>query len=98
MVYTMYELHPTPIGAAGWSTMAMTSSHHLNRLLVAATLLLVPVTITTAPNSASVPSRLWESSTGTYFNDSYLIGNGRLGAALPGTAQMEKIWINEDSF
>jgi alpha-L-fucosidase 2 len=50
------------------------------------------------PNSAQVPSRLWDSVAGTYYNDSFLIGNGRIGAAVPGTAAAEKIYVNEDSF
>lgn len=78
--------------------MSMPWLTYLNRVIVAAVLLLAPFALSAAPNSASVPSRLWEASAGTYFNDSYLIGNGCLGAALPGTAQLEKIWINEDSF
>ncbi|CZR61717.1 uncharacterized protein PAC_11614 [Phialocephala subalpina] len=50
------------------------------------------------PNSASYPSRLWASSAGTYFNDSYLIGNGRLGATVPGAVASDLIRVNEDSF
>ncbi|KAH7141820.1 Six-hairpin glycosidase-like protein [Dactylonectria macrodidyma] len=50
------------------------------------------------PDSAKVQNRLWESAAGSYYNDSFLIGNGRIGAALPGTPVSEKIHVNEDSF
>ncbi|KAK6362599.1 hypothetical protein TWF730_000056 [Orbilia blumenaviensis] len=49
------------------------------------------------PNSASHPLRIWTTSAGSYFNDSYLIGNGRIGAALPGGVASEVIRVNEDS-
>jgi alpha-L-fucosidase 2 len=52
----------------------------------------------TPPESASKPLRIWSQSTATYYNDSYLIGNGRLGVALPGSPQAEVIPLNEDSF
>jgi len=52
----------------------------------------------TPPNSASNPSRLWQTSAGTQWNDCFLIGNGRLGASIPGGAQNDSIWLNEDSF
>jgi alpha-L-fucosidase 2 len=50
------------------------------------------------PNSASNPFRLWQTSAGTQWNDCFLIGNGRLGASVPGGAQNDSIWLNEDSF
>ncbi|KAH8591348.1 Six-hairpin glycosidase-like protein [Bisporella sp. PMI_857] len=49
------------------------------------------------PNSASYSSRIWASAAGAYFNDSYLIGNGRLGATVPGAAASDVIRVNEDS-
>lgn len=49
------------------------------------------------PNSGSHPLRIWSSSAGTYFNDSYVIGSGRLGATIPGGAPSENIRVNEDS-
>jgi alpha-L-fucosidase 2 len=52
----------------------------------------------TAPNSKSIPSRLWQTSAGTQWNDCFLIGNGRLGGSILGGAQTETIWLNEDSF
>jgi alpha-L-fucosidase 2 len=52
----------------------------------------------TAPNSASQPSRLWQTSAGTQWNDCFLIGNGRLGGSVLGGAQNETVWLNEDSF
>lgn len=51
-----------------------------------------------APDSASHPYRIWQTSPGVNYNDSFLIGNGRMGAAVPGSAQSEAIPINEDSF
>jgi alpha-L-fucosidase 2 len=33
-----------------------------------------------------------------YYNDSFMIGNGRLGAAIAGTAATETIYTNEDGF
>ncbi|KAI1338138.1 Six-hairpin glycosidase-like protein [Xylariaceae sp. FL0016] len=50
------------------------------------------------PESASKPLRLWSSEPGVYYNDSYLIGNGRIGAAVGGSPQSEVISVNEDSF
>lgn len=50
------------------------------------------------PDSASVPTRLWESSPASDFGDSFMIGNGRLGAALAGTAASDTMHVNEDSF
>jgi len=50
------------------------------------------------PNSSAYTSRLWESTPGTNWNDSYLIGNGFLGAAISGGAASDTIAINEDSF
>jgi len=52
----------------------------------------------TPPNSASKPSRLWQSSPGAAWNDCFLIGNGRLGASIPGGAKNDSIWLNEDTF
>jgi len=50
------------------------------------------------PNSASNPFRLWQTSAGVQWNDCFLIGNGRLGASIPGGAKNDSIWLNEDSF
>ncbi|KAI1438945.1 Six-hairpin glycosidase-like protein [Xylaria sp. CBS 124048] len=50
------------------------------------------------PESASKPLRIWSTSQAASYRDSYLIGNGRLGAALPGSPQVEVIPVNEDSF
>lgn len=52
----------------------------------------------TPPNSASNPMRIWQTSAGTTYSDSFLIGNGRLGFSLPGSATSETIVLNEDSF
>ena len=41
---------------------------------------------------------LWETSPAQKLSDAYLIGNGRLGAVIYGSAPDEKIAINEDSF
>ncbi|KAL8420472.1 hypothetical protein RB594_003309 [Gaeumannomyces avenae] len=50
------------------------------------------------PGSASKPLRMWQTTPGVNFNDSFLIGNGRLGFSLPGSALSESIVLNEDSF
>ena len=50
------------------------------------------------PNSASNPFRLWQTTAGVQWNDCFLIGNGRLGASIPGGAKNDSIWLNEDSF
>ena len=50
------------------------------------------------PNSAAHPLRLWQSTPGATYNDSFLIGNGRIGAAVRGPVQSENIRLNEDSF
>jgi alpha-L-fucosidase 2 len=52
----------------------------------------------TPPNSASNSFRLWQTSAGMQWNDCFLIGNGRLGVSIPGRAQNDSIWLNEDSF
>ncbi|KAF2096776.1 hypothetical protein NA57DRAFT_67384 [Rhizodiscina lignyota] len=51
-----------------------------------------------APNSASIPSRIWSNSAAVFWNDSHLIGNGRLGAAIGGGAASDVFAVNEDSF
>lgn len=50
------------------------------------------------PNSSQHPYRLWSTSPGVNWNDSYLIGNGRLGAAIRGDVASDIIGTNEDSF
>ncbi|KAI0422463.1 Six-hairpin glycosidase-like protein [Xylaria grammica] len=50
------------------------------------------------PESASKGLRIWSTQAAVNYNDSYLIGNGRLGAAIPGSPQVEVIPVNEDSF
>ncbi|KAI6606587.1 hypothetical protein MCOR04_000886 [Pyricularia oryzae] len=52
----------------------------------------------TLANSAANPLRLWQTTAGVTYNDSFLIGNGRLGFSLPGSALTEAITLNEDSF
>lgn len=49
------------------------------------------------PSSASFPSRIWQSSPATNWNDSFLIGNGRLGAVVGGSVASEVLHVNEDS-
>ena len=49
------------------------------------------------PDSATHPLRIWSSLPAVYYNDSYMIGNGRLGAAIGGGALSETLYINEDS-
>ncbi|EKD12015.1 uncharacterized protein L3040_005880 [Drepanopeziza brunnea f. sp. 'multigermtubi'] len=70
------------------------------RAIVASSLIFFPLTSgaqLSPPNSASVPLRLWDSAPAGGFSDSYLIGNGRIGAALSGSAQKEYLGLNEDS-
>jgi alpha-L-fucosidase 2 len=50
------------------------------------------------PDSSSKPSRLWATSPGRYYNDSYLIGNGRFGGGVGGGVQSDVMSMNEDSF
>ena len=50
------------------------------------------------PKSASVPSRIWDSSPAALWNDSFVIGNGRLGAVIGGVVASDVIHLNEDSF
>ncbi|KAK0311884.1 hypothetical protein LTR01_002798 [Friedmanniomyces endolithicus] len=52
----------------------------------------------TPPNSKASSSRLWSTSSAATWNNSYLIGNGRLGGAVPGNIASELVYINEDSF
>ncbi|KAH8169707.1 alpha-L-fucosidase 2 [Sarocladium implicatum] len=51
----------------------------------------------TRPNSASHPLRIWQTSPGALYNESFLIGNGRIGAAVSGTVASENIPVNDDS-
>jgi len=64
--------------------------------LVAATIQYLATT--SALESPGKPSRLWQNSAGSQWNDCFLIGNGRLGASVPGGAQNDSIWLNEDTF
>lgn len=50
------------------------------------------------PASAKHSLRLWSDSPGVNWNESYLIGNGRLGAAIRGNVASDIIGTNEDSF
>lgn len=51
----------------------------------------------TYPDSADVPLRIWQTSPAANWNDSFLIGNGRIGAVVPGNAQTDIMHFNEDS-
>ncbi|KAK4574864.1 hypothetical protein LTR86_001706 [Recurvomyces mirabilis] len=51
-----------------------------------------------APNSAAYSSRLWSKSPAVNYNNSYLIGNGRVGGAVFGNVAGEIVSVNEDSF
>jgi len=53
--------------------------------------------MTSAIPSASQPSRLWENSPASLYHESFVIGNGRLGAALRGSVKDDQISVNEDS-
>lgn len=71
--------------------------------LAHATSLLLPNTMAMAhsslprPDSASNHLRMWQASPGAFYNESFLIGNGRIGCAVSGTVASENIPINEDS-
>jgi len=73
--------------------MAVFYSYFISYLILS-----VQCAIINPPNSASNPSRLWQTSAGVQWNDCFLIGNGRLGASIPGGAKNDSIWLNEDSF
>lgn len=60
-------------------------------------MLATPTTIQ-RPNSSAIPSRIWGTTPGVQYNESFLIGNGRLGAAVSGAPQSETMPVNEDSF
>jgi len=51
-----------------------------------------------APDSASYSSRLWSTDPAANYNNSYLIGNGRVGGAAYGNIASELVSVNEDSF
>ncbi|KAI1813062.1 Six-hairpin glycosidase-like protein [Poronia punctata] len=50
------------------------------------------------PDSASKPLRAWATKSASSYSDAYMIGNGRVGAAVFGSAQSENLNVNEDSF
>lgn len=50
------------------------------------------------PDSKSHPLRLWASSVGSRWNDSYPIGNGRVGGMIKAATSSDLIYINEDTF
>jgi len=51
-----------------------------------------------AQNSTWESSRLWSNSPARYYNSTYLIGNGRVGAGIGGGVRSEIMSVNEDSF
>ncbi|GAB1737768.1 hypothetical protein NU219Hw_g2175t1 [Hortaea werneckii] len=61
------------------------------RDLVCIATILLPVT------AAARTSRLWLDSPAVNWNDSFVIGNGRLGAVIPGAVDQDIIHVNEDS-
>lgn len=48
-------------------------------------------------DSQSYPSRLWYTAASANWNDSLLIGNGRLGGAIWGSISSEKVSLNEQT-
>jgi alpha-L-fucosidase 2 len=50
------------------------------------------------PESYKYSTRLWSTTPGVNWNDSYLIGNGRVGASIKGGAAQDVLGLNEDSF
>lgn len=49
------------------------------------------------PNSASIPTRIWDDEPAALWNDSFVIGNGRVGAVIAGVVASDVIHVNEDS-
>jgi alpha-L-fucosidase 2 len=49
------------------------------------------------PNSASISSRIWDNAPAALWNDSFVIGNGRIGAVIGGVVASDAIHVNEDS-
>ncbi|KAI6859109.1 glycoside hydrolase family 95 protein [Hortaea werneckii] len=47
--------------------------------------------------AAARTPRLWLDSPAVNWNDSFVIGNGRLGAVIPGAVDQDSIHVNEDS-
>lgn len=64
---------------------------------MAVALLPLLASIVDAAGSASSrnPMRLWDTAPAVYWNDSYLVGNGRLGAAIGGAAPTDSIFVSE---
>lgn len=50
------------------------------------------------PNSYSNRNRIWADSPAEEWSDSFLIGNGRVGAVISGGVTSDQIHVNEDSF
>jgi alpha-L-fucosidase 2 len=50
------------------------------------------------PDSALHPMRIWQTSPAATWSDSFLIGNGRVGAVVGGNVVSDTIHVNEDSF
>ena len=62
--------------------------------------LIMPIALSQAvskPTSADNPLRIWQTSPAVYWNDSFLIGNGRIGAVIPGATPSDTMHFNEDS-
>ena len=53
--------------------------------------------LTDGPQSIGTSLRIWQNQAQVYHNDSFLIGNGRLGASILGTYNQDPIQVNEDS-
>lgn len=47
--------------------------------------------------TAASTSRLWLDSPASNWNNSFVIGNGRLGAVIPGAVDQDPVHVNEDS-
>jgi alpha-L-fucosidase 2 len=50
------------------------------------------------PDSGSNPNRIWAGTVAADWSDSFLIGNGRVGAVIGGGIDSDLIYVNEDSF
>ena len=57
----------------------------------------VSTSSTSSESDQATPHVLWDDAPGETYGESYLIGNGRLGAAVAGSPLREKLALNEDS-
>lgn len=49
------------------------------------------------PNSASIPSRIWDTSPSVEFSNNFVLGNGRQGISIPADPTSDLIQVSENS-